>query len=157
MDFVLFLLSQISEILELLSLIKAMKVSVSKNFRGMVISVNHQLVNFLRHISVFGTWQLTWNFSFWLGWSKGFDLNSLKLICKYQFFLMFHPKLSWSLAAILYTSMKDFYFCFYNKLWNSAAWVVSECVYYIRFLLYNLVSLKNIISDLWLTFWVVLY
>ncbi|KAL1833527.1 hypothetical protein ACET3Z_003178 [Daucus carota] len=42
-------------ILELLSLIKAMKLSVRKNFRGMVISVNYLLVNFLRQIYVFGT------------------------------------------------------------------------------------------------------
>lgn len=43
------------EILELLSLIKAMKLSVSKNFRGLLISVNYLLVNFLRHVSAFGT------------------------------------------------------------------------------------------------------
>lgn len=43
------------EILELLSLIKALKLSVSKNFRGLVISVNCLLVNFVSQISVFGT------------------------------------------------------------------------------------------------------
>ncbi|KAL8109263.1 uncharacterized protein LOC141671800 [Apium graveolens] len=43
------------EILELISLVKAVKLSVSKNFREMVISVNYLLVNFLRQISVFGT------------------------------------------------------------------------------------------------------